>query len=413
MSRMDSTGFSPSSSQEEMTKKAEDDEEEGIFQRIWSSISEPAGDNGDIEVKQVDSPSRMRANYKPSSKEETTPDPEYTPQTLTQSTIVGREPGKQPAPKNAPSTDESKDSKEKKDSSLAGRLNEARKKVQAEFKPLYTQLEKKIDQAESNMEKREAAIDKKELIQELSHAVAQIGAAMHGLKTGTDMSGLEFTKKDFDKERDRVLKRFRDKVADIAAQRREAKSQEAAAGRDVMTVAGMEQRSKESQKDRDLQRELAGAKAKGANQKALASLSKDQREKAMKVLDKIRVTSTQDNSDKEAKAEAIKGYLVAAGVPKEEAQAAAFDEVMFSLIDDPDPADMDEVYQRVLPLMEKYFLGPATTSAPTPATQPAMDTNSEYESMINKVLADPKNRGASRADVIQALKDNNQIPKDY
>lgn len=59
----------------------------------------------------------------------------------------------------------------------------------------------KINERFTQEEKR---LERKELIQTLSQAIAQFGAAMTGLRKGVDMSDLKFVKQDFEKKLDRL-----------------------------------------------------------------------------------------------------------------------------------------------------------------------------------------------------------------
>lgn len=73
-------------------------------------------------------------------------------------------------------------------------------------------FKKRVKDAQDAYEMAESKVEKRELAEKLAHAVTQLGAGLHGLKTGADMSGLKFEKSDWEKKMDRNLAKFRDNL---------------------------------------------------------------------------------------------------------------------------------------------------------------------------------------------------------
>jgi hypothetical protein len=94
-----------------------------------------------------------------------------------------------------------------------------------EIETLYETMQKKID---AKFKKREDQVNKREAIQNMIHAITQLGAAMIGKKTGVDMSNLNFVKKDFDKKLDRLSAEkqaeSKSSLADLVAARKERRA---------------------------------------------------------------------------------------------------------------------------------------------------------------------------------------------
>lgn len=73
-----------------------------------------------------------------------------------------------------------------------------------------TFFKERVKEAQDLFKEAENKLEKRELAEKLGHALTQLGAGMHGLKTGTDMSGLKFDKADWDRRLEMQLGKFRD-----------------------------------------------------------------------------------------------------------------------------------------------------------------------------------------------------------
>ena len=85
----------------------------------------------------------------------------------------------------------------------------------------------RLDSAEKEYQRSKSNLDKREAIETFFNAFGRIGAGMAGRSTGTDMSGIQFDKQDWESKRNRNSKEFSDARADIrqAGRDREAERQ--------------------------------------------------------------------------------------------------------------------------------------------------------------------------------------------
>ena len=98
-------------------------------------------------------------------------------------------------------------------------FNDRRDKIAENINKIHQELKADLAEARSEKERREAAVRWGQIIETIGHALVKMSAAIHGLKTGMDLSsGLKFDKHDWNAEFDRILK-------DIEARRAEAKAE--------------------------------------------------------------------------------------------------------------------------------------------------------------------------------------------
>jgi hypothetical protein len=98
------------------------------------------------------------------------------------------------------------------------------------------------------------SLENRELAERVGHALAQLGAGLHGLQTGTDMSGLKFQKSDWDKKMDNLISEFRERnrKAEVQAKKDEkakAKQEKADATAKGKTEKATEESVKQKKKE--------------------------------------------------------------------------------------------------------------------------------------------------------------------
>ncbi len=145
---------------------------------------------------------------------------------------------------------------------------------------LRTWAEEQKAAIEKKFEGKEKEVERKQLVQTLSQAVVQLGAAMQGARTGVDLSALKPIQTDFGKELDRAERRrergiagveretgarrgLRERLEERRQRRAElaARREEAEKGRQFAReerIAGQEFRAGEAAKQRASQAALAG-----------------------------------------------------------------------------------------------------------------------------------------------------------
>ena len=121
-------------------------------------------------------------------------------------------------------------------------------------------FQKQRDEINKRFDKKEQEVERKQLIQTLTQALTQFGAAKAGLKSGVDMSNLKFVKKDFEKELDRAARKRESEMniagKEVGARRRLAE----ALRKEKARVEDRDLKISEKAKDRELQKMKLRAK---------------------------------------------------------------------------------------------------------------------------------------------------------
>ena len=126
-----------------------------------------------------------------------------------------------------------------------GGLNERRQEM-------ARQMDEKISEAQERYESMARDVQSREGREALIQGVAKAAAGLFGLATGLDMSGVEFSQRDWQREYDRLLKRHEGDLGRIErGSDREAREVDRAEDR-ALSTAAMEQREIEQQARRQL-----------------------------------------------------------------------------------------------------------------------------------------------------------------
>ena len=231
--------------------------------------------------------------------------------------------------------------------------------LRATYKASMAEIRAKTDAAESNT-------DRREMLQTLTHALGQLGAAYYGLKKGVDMSGIKFAQKDFDKERERIMDKFKTD-ATIASQN----LREGATGLAEANAVRQKDESLDIQKS-SLQasttKAIASAdeKLRTANEKAMSKAKED----ADKIMRSIRDIYAKPKMDDDEKAAQVRLILVQSGVSEESAQTITTEPTWFGLSSGPkSSADALDAISNVIAASRLD----ATTTEPAGATSAAVD----------------------------------------
>lgn len=135
-----------------------------------------------------------------------------------------------------------------------------------DFRDWYTKQQQIID---DKFDKKEQTIERARLVEMLSQAVTQFGAAMAAGKSGVDMSNLKFIKQDFEKQLDRIAGRRREAESglrqELGARRRYSELIQAKRDREKERLEDRAFRAEESQRDRDLRTQELSRKEELAN----------------------------------------------------------------------------------------------------------------------------------------------------
>ena len=154
-----------------------------------------------------------------------------------------------------------------------------------------TDWEAKLNEAKEAWEAREAQIEDRETMETMVHALTQLIGAAYGMRTGLNVSGIPFRKRDWEKKMDRNLSRWREESGQIKDMRAaeeaqladERRAQTAARG-DRLKVALAElrdaRRAQEGEEKREHERDLFGTKkgSKDADKAAKGAAKKDEAE---------------------------------------------------------------------------------------------------------------------------------------
>lgn len=110
----------------------------------------------------------------------------------------------------------------KKQLAMANRLLSQANQLPAHDREFFRQ---RVQEAQNLFKEAEGKLEQRELAEKFAHALTQLGAGMHGLKTGTDMSGLQFDKTDWTKKLELQLGKFRDALDAVRDEDRMARAE--------------------------------------------------------------------------------------------------------------------------------------------------------------------------------------------
>ena len=164
----------------------------------------------------------------------------------------------------------------KKQLAMANRLLNEANKLPAHDREFFRQ---RVQEAQNLFKEAEGKLEQRELAEKFAHALTQLGAGMHGLKTGTDMSGLQFDKTDWTKKLELQLGKFRDALDAVRDEDRMARaegesrrsslvSQANVAAGMAGTLAAADSRQAAAQAAADAKKEREGLKSEKAQRDA-------------------------------------------------------------------------------------------------------------------------------------------------
>lgn len=137
-------------------------------------------------------------------------------------------------------------------------------KIALEDKEIRGWFEKQRDAINKEFKEKEKNVDKRRMIQNLTQAITQFGAAMSGQKAGVDLSNLNFIKQDFEKELDRAARK---RTEDIGLAKEEMGSRR----RLAELIRKREERKKERAEDVAFREKKLAASEQEAKAKAKAT----------------------------------------------------------------------------------------------------------------------------------------------
>jgi hypothetical protein len=135
-----------------------------------------------------------------------------------------------------------------------GKLAKANAALEDNWNSAKTVYEMAISGARSDAEKEKASLEWQQVATMFSEALVNIGAGIVGLKTGQDLSGVKFNKRDWEAEYERLRKGTQDKIADAATKL--GISQEDFATKKKEIAAQMEMQQKDREHELGMQQEV-------------------------------------------------------------------------------------------------------------------------------------------------------------
>lgn len=198
-----------------------------------------------------------------------------------------------PPPEVAPATAPPAPPTSRNMSEIERYSNEIRSSLKAaKLKPADMQtFDKELSVIQNEMKAAKRQLHIREAWEAFAHALGKIGAGLYGLKTGTDMSGLQFNKKNWQEEMRLLQDELKLKLEDLRSRRREAISESREARETELGI--VKEATRMAAADR---RAAAAAKP----DKAIAALNKQQEAVKKRIRGNLSKAIQEKDSDQRA-----------------------------------------------------------------------------------------------------------------